>query len=323
MFLPDPNRPKLSPEYRAFETILQSIPRIEYDPLMDRFERAKEMRSKFPFGSIIPRPSGCQFKKQVFEYEGQTADAYWINNFVQEKKWESDRILLYFHGGGYLLGDFHTYSGFECHLSRLFNMTVIHLEYRRIPEDPLPAAVHDALTLYRALLRDGISSSRMVIMGDSAGGGLSLLTVQAILADQSPKPRAVVTLSPWTDLSSSGESITRNRLMDVMVRAEDLPWLIEQVLGPSHAQIARDDPLHSPLYGSFKDFPPLYISVGTAEVLEDDSRRVVDKARREGVDVTLDVGEHMIHVYPIFFPYFREARDALDNIRQWLETKFQ
>ncbi|CAF2628633.1 unnamed protein product [Rotaria sp. Silwood2] len=323
MFVSDPKRPNLSAEYRAFDTILQSIVRVEYDPMMDPFERAKEMRTKFPFGAIIPRPSQCQFKNQIFEYEGQTADAYWINNLNQEKNWESNRILLYFHGGGYLLGDFQSYSGFECHLSRLFNMTVIHLEYRRIPEDPLPAAVHDALTLYRSLLRDGISSSRLVIMGDSAGGGLTLLTVQAILAHQLPKPRAVITLSPWTDLASSGESLTRNSLMDVMVRPEDLPWLIQQALGPNHAQIARDDPLHSPLYGSFKDFPPLYITVGTAEVLEDDSRRVANKAQQDGVDVTLEVGEHLMHVYPLFFSYFCEASNALGNIRQWLETKFQ
>ncbi|CAF5038182.1 unnamed protein product, partial [Rotaria sp. Silwood1] len=219
---------------------------------MDPLERAKEMRANFPFNVIIPRPPQCQFKKQVFEYEGQTADAYWINHRVQEKNWESDRILLYFHGGGYVLGDFETYSGFECHLSRLFNMTVIHLEYRRIPEDPLPAAIHDALTLYRALLRDGISSSRLAIMGDSAGGGLTLLTIQEFLAHQLPKPRAVITLSPWTDLSSSSESFTRNRLLDPILRGEDIPWMIEQVLGPNRAQIAQDDPPHSPLYGSFK-----------------------------------------------------------------------
>lgn len=214
------------------------------------------------------------------------------------------------------------YSGFECHLSRIFNLTVIHLEYRRTPENPLPAAVHDALTLYRALLRDGISSSRLIIMGDSAGGGLTLLTIQAILANQLPQPLAGITMSPWTDLALSGESFKRNRNLDVMLHDNEIPWIVEQALGPNRDQIARDDPYHSPLYGSFKNFPPLYITMGTAEILEDDARRVADKAKNEGVDVTLDAGEHMMHVHPIFYEYYQEARDTLENIRQWLETKF-
>jgi monoterpene epsilon-lactone hydrolase len=202
-------------------------------------------------------------------------------------------------------------------------MSVVHLEYRLVPEHPLPAAVEDALTLYRALLRDGISSSRIIIMGDSAGGGLTLLTVQDLLARHLPIPRAVVTMSPWADFSSSGQSYTRNRLTDVMIRFESLSWGIERVLGPDHAQKARDDPLHSPLFGSFKGFPAMYITVGTAELLEDDSRQVADKAQKAGVDVTFEVGLHMMHVHPLFFPYYPEARKTLDSIRQWIETVFQ
>jgi epsilon-lactone hydrolase len=206
-------------------------------------------------------------------------------------------------------------------LSRRFNITVVHLEYRRPPEHPLPAAVDDAVVLYRALLRDGISPSRLAIMGDSAGGGLALLTIQAILARRLPKPGAVITLSPWTDLSLSGESNLRNRPLDVIVRNASLDWIVDQVLGPNHAHLSRTDPVYSPLFGSFKDFPPLYVTVGTSEVLEDDSRRAVDRARQEGVDVTFEIGEHMMHIHPMLFAYFHEASDSLDNIGRWLTTK--
>ncbi|CAF0917670.1 unnamed protein product [Rotaria sordida] len=99
-------------------------------------------------------------------------------------------------------------------------MIVVHLEYRLVPEYFLPAAVDDSLTLYRSLLRDDISSSRLIIMGDSIGGGLTLLTVQAILAHNLPKPCATIMLSPFTDLSFSGESFTRNHLTDVVARIE-------------------------------------------------------------------------------------------------------
>ncbi|CAF3410876.1 unnamed protein product [Rotaria socialis] len=322
MLVPDAARPKLTAEYRAFEGILGSFKSIQYDPMMDPLERVKQMRASFSFGKTIPRSSECRFKKELFKYEERTAEAYWINNLKQENKWETDQILLYFHGGGYMLGDFQAYSGFECHISRLFNMTVIHLEYSRVPEHPLPAAVKDAVTLYGALLQQGISSSRLAIMGDSAGGGLALLTIQAILNRQLPKPRAAALVSPWTDLSSSGESFKRNRVIDVLLNSEHIPWMIDQALGPNRDQLARDDPIFSPLFGSFNDFPPLYIVVGTAEILEDDSRRVVDKARSQNVDVTFEVGEHLMHVYPLFFFYFREARDTLENIRQWFEGKF-
>ena len=208
-------------------------------------------------------------------------------------------------------------------MSRLFNVTLLHLEYRLVPEHPLPAAVDDALTLYRALLRDGVPSSRLVIMGDSAGGGLTLLTVQALLARNLPIPRAIIPMSPWADFSSSGKSYTRNQLTDLMIRAESLMWSREQILGPNHAEVSRENALYSPLFGSFKGFPPMYVTVGTAELLEDDSRQVADKAKREGVDVTLELGQHLMHVYPLFFTYYPEARDTLNSIVQWLEKKFQ
>lgn len=215
------------------------------------------------------------------------------------------------------------YSGYECYLSRLFNVTVIHLEYRRVPEHPLPAAVDDAIILYQALLQDGLSPSQLIIMGDSAGGGLTLLTLQRLLRQQLPQPRAAITISPWADLSSSTPSYARNQFKDVMLRLEHIPWVIERVLGPNHTQIVRNDPVYSPFFGSFKGFPPLLVTVGTAEVLEDEGREVAEKAKKEGVDVTLLVGEHLMHVYPLFFDYFPEAVDAMMSIRQWLDQKFQ
>ena len=172
------------------------------------------------------------------------------------------------------------YAGFECYLSRHLNVSLLHLEYRLVPEHPMPAAVDDALTLYRALLLDGISPSRLVIMGDSAGGGLTLLTVQALVANHLPIPRAIIAMSPWADLSASSESYSRNRLTDVMIPYESVSWGIEQALGPDHGRLARDNPSYSPIFGSFEDFPPMYITVGTAELVEDDARRVAEKSKK-------------------------------------------
>lgn len=177
------------------------------------------------------------------------------------------------------------------------------------------------MTLYQSLLRDGIASSRLIIMGDSAGGGLTLLTIQALLARHLPRPQAAIILSPWVDLSLSSASYTRNRLTDVVLRIDYISWLVKQIFGPNHTQIARNHSSYSPLFGTFKDFPPLFITVGTAELFEDEARQVAEKARHEGVDVTFIAGEHLMHVYPIFFNHFPEAAYAMESIRYWLKQK--
>lgn len=186
----------------------------------------------------------------------------------------------------------------------------------------MPAAVEDAVAIYRALLQHKISPSQLIFMGDSAGGGLSLLTIQSLLTEKLPVPRGVVVLSPWTDISSSGESHVRNRETDVMLRMDQNDWLLQQLLGPKHTELSPDSPIYSPLFGSFAGFPPMYISVGTAEILEDDAKRVYHKAQEAGVDATYEEGVHLMHVYPVFFPYYPEARETLNNINEWIQKVY-
>ncbi|CAF3971017.1 unnamed protein product, partial [Rotaria sp. Silwood1] len=179
------------------------------------------------------------------------------------------------------------YSGIECHLSYLFNVTILHVEYRLSPEHPLPAAVDDIVALYCALLRDKFSPSQMMIIDDLAGGGLSLLT---------------------TDLSTSGESFTRNDEIDLVFTCHDVKWIASQVLDPNKSQLSQNNSLLSPLFGSLQEFPPMYITVGTAEILEDDSRRVLKKAQAVGVNVTFEEGLHLMHVYQQILLYFESYK---------------
>jgi len=199
-------------------------------------------------------------------------------------------------------------------------MPVLHVEYRLCPEYPLPAAVEDTSTIYRALLfHQNISSSQLIFMGDSSGGGLVLLTIQSLIADQLPVPRGAIVISPWTDLSASGESHQRNRHTDVIINSDNSDWMVAQILGPNHTELSANSSIFSPLFGSFEKFPPMYINVGTAEVLEDDAKRVFLKAKEAGVDVTLEEGLHMMHTYPTFFLFFPEAKNTLNNIKEWTE----
>jgi len=210
------------------------------------------------------------------------------------------------------------YAGIECHLSRLFNLVVLHIEYRLSPEHAAPAAVQDSLTVYRALLNK--NSFQFIFMGDSAGGGLALLTIQSIIQQKLSVPIGVIVLSPWADLSLSADSFTRNALTELQFSRDDFKWLVKQILGSNSSQLSANNSIFSALFGSFEGFPPTYVNVGTAEVLEDDARAVVTKAEQSGVNVTFEIGLHMLHVYPIYFLYYPEARQALDHIHHWIKT---
>ena len=211
------------------------------------------------------------------------------------------------------------YSRIECHLSRLFNVTVFHVEYRLSPEHPLPAAVEDTVAVYRALLRQNIPASQLLIIDDSAGGGLALLTVQSLIAHKLPVPRGVISQSAWVDLSISSDSYKRNAQTDLILNEDVLKWFASQAFDPKRSELSRNNPLMDVLSGSFEGFPPIYINVSTSEVLQDDSRRVVDKAKEAGVNITFEEGLHLMHVYAYLFP---EARNTLDNINKWIQSIF-
>ena len=159
-------------------------------------------------------------------------------------------------------------------------------------------------------------------MGDSAGGGLSLLTIQALIARQLPVPAGVIVLSPWTDVSMSGGSYTRNKDIDVMLNVDLIRWLVSKVFDTNRSKLTLNSSLISPLFGSFEQFPAMYVVVGTAEIAEDDSRAAVNKAQEADVDVTFEEGLHLMHAYPLFFTYFPEARHTLDNINEWIQSIF-
>lgn len=202
-------------------------------------------------------------------------------------------------------------------------MSILHLEYRLSPEHPLPGAVDDAVAIYAALLKQGVSSSQIMFMGDSAGGGLILLTIQALIARQFAVPRGVITVSPWADVSASGDSYVRNAKVDVMLDPKSTEWAVSFLLNSDKPKLALNDPRLSPMFGSFEGFPPMYVTVGTAEILEDDARGVVKKAKAAGIDVTFEEGLHLMHVYPLFFPYYPEAQNSLNNIQRWIDQIYK
>lgn len=156
-------------------------------------------------------------------------------------------------------------------------------------------------------------------MGDSAGGTLLLLTVQSIIADDLARPSSLVLFSPWTDLSMSGRTYSTNNDRDPLLSENHVQWLIEHLIDPTLDKSILSTSNYSPLFGSFRSFPPVYLTVGTNEILEDDSRQLHRRLVENKVNVSFEIGLDLMHVYPLFFHYFPEAQQSLENIGLWID----
>ena len=225
-----------------------------------------------------------------------------------------DRLILYLHGGGYVMGSINTHRELVSHISRAAKARVLIIDYRLAPEHPYPAAVEDAKAVFQWLLQQGFDPARVVVAGDSAGGGLTVATLLALRDDKIPLPAAAVCLSPWVDLEACGESMTTKAEADPMVQREAILKIAEAYLGGAGART----PLAAPLYADLQGLPPLLIQVGTAETLLDDALRIAEKAKGAGVEVTLEAWEDMIHVWQYYASRVPEAKKAVEGIGRFI-----
>lgn len=225
-----------------------------------------------------------------------------------------DRVVLYLHGGGYVMGSVNTHRELAARLSRAAGARVLVLDYRLAPEHPFPAAVEDATAAYRWLLSQGIKPNRVVVAGDSAGGGLTLATLLALRDAKDPLPAAGVCISPWTDMEGAGASMTTRAKADPIVQKEMLLNMAKLYLGGKDPKT----PLAAPLHADFRGLPPLLVQVGDAETLLDDATRVAERAKAAGVKVDLEVWDEMIHVWHLFAPVLPEGQQAIDKIGKFV-----
>lgn len=223
---------------------------------------------------------------------------------------DAGRAILYLHGGGYVIGSINTHRAMAGRISRAAKARVLLIDYRLAPEHPFPAAVEDSVAAYRYMLAQGIRPGRIAIAGDSAGGGLTIAALVAIKEAKLPMPAAGVGLSPWVDLEGIGESMTSKAKADPMVQKDGLLQMAAAYLNGKDPR----SPLAAPLYADLSGLPPLLIQVGTAETLLDDSTRLAERARKSGVNVTLEPWEDMVHVWQVFAPMLDEGQQAIDKI---------
>ncbi|MBI5951705.1 MAG: alpha/beta hydrolase [Chloroflexi bacterium] len=222
---------------------------------------------------------------------------------------DKTKVILYTVGGGYVSGTCSDHRQFVSKVAARSGITILTFNHRLAPEDPYPAALNDALEAYQWLLDQGFKPENILIMGESAGGGLCLATLLAIRDKGMPLPVAGVALSPWTDLNRTGESYKTKTKVCISP-----PGMSAVCSKYYYGDNDPTDPWISPLYGDLHGLPPLYINVGSYETMMDDSTRFAAKAKAASVDVTLTVGEKMIHCYPLLAPMFPEATQEMNAI---------
>ena len=270
-----------------------------------------KMRERLDFVGRLGRPAkGVAVEKS--ELAGLHAEWYRPPNV------STGRVFLYLHGGAYALGSCDSHRALATRIASAANIDTVLPEYRLAPEHPFPAGLQDCVAAYRALLDSGYAADDIVIGGDSAGGGLTMATMLQLRHDGVSLPRAAVLLSPFLDVTASGESMT--------TRAEHDPWFepenISVVIGHYCPNEDPRNPLLSPVFANVAGLPPTLIHVGDDEILLSDSTRIADKLRAAGIDVELEDFPELWHVFHLFVGKMPESRQAIDKIGRFIREAF-
>ncbi|HEV7525720.1 MAG TPA: alpha/beta hydrolase [Acidimicrobiia bacterium] len=231
---------------------------------------------------------------------------------------ETVGTILYFHGGVYVIGTAVATVPLVSDLARRTHARVVTVDYRLAPEHPYPAAVDDALAVYKGLLAQGVDARQIALAGESAGGGLAVATLLALRDTGLPLPSSALLMSPYADLTLSGETIVERAASDPILTPEGLRLRVPDYVGSADAS----DPEISPIFADLSGLPPLLIQVGSNEILLSDAIRLAGRAARADVPVTLDVTPGVPHVFQGFAALIDEGSAALDRAATFLRTQF-
>jgi epsilon-lactone hydrolase len=291
----------------------------------DDRDRERELRARFAqfwstatgdprtvydtFTSATPLAEGVSSER----IETASARGWWVRPSVAEH----DGVILYLHGGGYVAGSAKAYRGLASQLASRTRRPVFVLDYPLAPEATVPAAPDAVMAAYEWLRANG--SERIALVGDSAGGGLSLVTLARLAHTSRPSAAiAGVVFSPWVDLAFTGASMRDVHIEDPLLTYESLQAGARMYLGGADSR----DPLASPLFGDLSELPPLLIQVGSDERLLDDARQYAERAAGAGSPVRLEVWEGMHHVFQVDVAHLRTSGVALDRAAAFLVEAF-
>lgn len=292
----------MTTELQDLLTLLASQADTKTLPIAERRRIDDESSDQFPL------PEGLKVEP--------VSHADFKGEWVKAVDTRSDSALLYFHGGAYVFCSPRSHRHLVAALSEATNSAAFALDYRLAPEHPFPAAIEDAVAAYRWLLDQGFAPNRIVIAGDSAGGGLTLATMLSLRDAGLPLPAASVCLSPWVDLTMAGASYSANA--EAVATRDRLAGYVKLYLKDS-TDVRH--PLASPVFADLKGLPPLLIQVGAAEPFYDDSISLDAAAKTCGVESRLEIWPEMIHVWHYFHPMLTEGRQAIAGIGEFVKDK--
>jgi monoterpene epsilon-lactone hydrolase len=275
---------------------------------MDKLRKEKERL----FSRIAP-PSAVRIN--YFDIDGVDAARFIPSQIIYPNK-----VVLYLHGGGYNAGSIKSHAGLVGGLAETTGIPHIAIDYKLAPEHPFPAGLDDAVSAYVWLTeKEGFYPQDIILMGDSAGGGLTLANLLKIRELDMVQPLCAVALSPWTDLSVMGESALNNPEKDPL-----LPVDVARAWGRHYAgAYGVKHPMVSPAFADLSDLAPMLIQVGTEEILLSDSVRISSSAAFTNTEVTLDVFDGMPHVWHFGWRYLPEAKEAIERIGKYLGHKIE
>ena len=237
--------------------------------------------------------------------------------FLEAPVPDTSKVILQLHGGGYIgamRNAYRTFAGLYCEVGR--GISVLTIDYRVAPEHPYPAALEDAVASYQWLLNQGYDASQIIVAGDSAGGGLAMALCMYLKNHEIALPCGIIAMSPWTDLTASGDSYEENYDKDPLFgNTRDSLIYNRDYVGMNDVT----NPYISPMFGDFTGFPPMLIQVGSFEMLLSDSKSVAAKAKETGVKVRLSIYEGMFHIFQMAMLMIPESKRAWVEIGKFIE----
>lgn len=297
----EPGELKLAP----FMRLLKAVHSLQEPETMTTEDLEKQRRSQEALGSMAAAMGGLVW--EPFELGGM--DAAWMR---LERPHKRRRVILYCHGGGYTSGGLGFSKVLASKLTRATGLDVLAFDYRLAPEHPYPAAVEDAQAAWDHLMRLGFGARDVVLAGDSAGGNMALVLCLRLRAEGRMLPGALLLMSPWTDMTCSGESLTERADIDPVLTPEYIYAVREAYAG----DLDPAQPELSPLLADLAGFPPTLIQVGTHEILFSDAERLAERMKAAGTECRLEVWEGMWHDFQMYPS--KSAAQAMQNAAHFL-----
>lgn len=277
-------------------------------PIVNRIPLTGQRTYQAKFFKLKPLPPDVSYE--------EVKDCPFKAEWVIPPEMCSDKIIFYTHGGGYGMGDLVSSRALVASIAKKTGIKVFSFEYRLAPEHPYPAAFNDTCDAYNYILKLGYCANDIISLGDSAGGGLAVSNILRLIDEGKETPMCLITISPWSDLTATGQTYLINENKDPLLRGKYLKRLADSYIG-------EDSPLNpyiSPAYASFDErFPPTLIQAGSHEVLLDDSRMLHKAMHDGGVNCEFEIYPTMWHVFHIW--QIEESDKAISAIGEFIRKR--